>query len=118
MVRLWLILGVAAALFWVFSVVDSALSERAAVRGVPKPVWILLTLLLPIIGGLMWFAIGRPRRRGGAARRTIAPDDDADFLGGGRSPRREWTAEETERLRRLEEELGNNGSDPSGRRDG
>ncbi|WP_344171480.1 PLD nuclease N-terminal domain-containing protein [Pilimelia columellifera] len=47
--------------------------------------WIILILLFPLVGALVWFAIGRPRAprprvAGGAGGRVVAPDDDPDFL--------------------------------------
>ena len=62
MVRLWIVLGVVAAVFYIYSVVDCALFDRSRVRGLPKPIWLLVIILFPIIGGILWFLIGRGRR--------------------------------------------------------
>jgi hypothetical protein len=52
------------------------------VRALPKAAW-LVVVLVPYLGGLAWFGVGRsdhvaptPRR----ARGPIGPDDDPDFL--------------------------------------
>jgi hypothetical protein len=102
--RLIPIVVVAAVLFWVISVVDCALQPPARHRGVSKPVWIVIVLLLPVIGGVLWFWIGRGRAAAAPAGNR-APDDDPTFLGtiGGMTAAER--AEQDERIRRLEEEL-------------
>jgi hypothetical protein len=65
---------------------------------VSKPVWILIVVLIPVLGGLLWLVVGRTRRSAIAARR--APDDDPEFLG-----RLGAISDQDERIRRLEEEL-------------
>lgn len=85
--------------FWIYSIVDCALQPPTRHRGVGKPAWILIVLLLPVFGGVLWFAVGRPQRgRPVAAPRP--PDDDPQFLGSIGS-----IADQDERIRRLEEEL-------------
>jgi hypothetical protein len=117
MVRLALVGGVVAAVFYIYCVVDCALFERSRVRGLPKAVWILVIIIFPIIGGVLWFLIGRGRRLKASGRRTLAPDDDPAFLKKlGRDRNQE------ERIRKLEQELAeldDNGgeTDPPGRRD-
>ena len=54
-------------------------SGTAAPRMMARWSWVLLTAAVPVIGPLLWFAAGRPRRSDGP-RRTAAPDDDQDFL--------------------------------------
>jgi Phospholipase_D-nuclease N-terminal len=96
--RVYLILALLAIAFWVYSIVDCALQPPTRHRGVGKPVWLLITFLLPVVGGILWFAIGRTRRRAATALR--APDDDPDFLG-----KITVISDQDERIRRLEEEL-------------
>ncbi len=98
MARLLLIAALVAALFWVFTIVDCAVQPATRHRGVSKPVWIVIVVLLPVVGGLLWFAIGRTGRRSAAA--VSAPDDDPEFL-----RRIGATADRDERIRRLEQEL-------------
>ncbi|MEA5453732.1 PLDc N-terminal domain-containing protein [Sinomonas sp. JGH33] len=72
---------------WLYAMVDCAMADRAAVRGLSKTSWFLITIL-PIIGTLLWFIFGRPRRTAPPTsgstrgRRPVAPDDDPDFLRG------------------------------------
>lgn len=69
--------------FTIFTVVDVVLMHPSRVRGLPKPAWIALAILLPVVGGVLWLAVGRVRASevGGAVRRgPVAPDDDPAFL--------------------------------------
>ncbi len=93
-----LILALVATAFWVFTIVDCAVQPPTRHRGVRKGAWILIVVLLPVVGGLLWLTIGRARASTMAARR--APDDDPEFLGSIGS-----IADQDERIRRLEEEL-------------
>lgn len=98
MPRFWLIVTVVAAAFVVYAAVDCARTERHRVRAIAKPLWILVILLVPVIGGALWFLVGRGRD--GSVRRPVAPDDDPIFLRG-----LSGAAEQNERIRRLEQEL-------------
>ncbi|GAA1448132.1 PLD nuclease N-terminal domain-containing protein [Leifsonia poae] len=118
MVRLWIVLGVAAAVFYIYSVADCAFFDRSRVRGLPKPVWLLIIILFPVIGGALWFLVGRGRRSSSGGRRIVAPDDDPQFL-----KRLAQDRDQEERIRQLEKELADlddNGpdNDQTGRRDG
>ena len=110
MPRFWLIFIVVAVAFIVYSLVDCAMADRARIRGPRKPIWLLIILLLPVLGGVLWFVIGRGRR-GAAARpsRIVAPDDDPAFL-----RRIRTDADQDERIRRLEQELADLDSDTEG----
>ncbi len=96
MVRVLLLLVPLAVAFWVYSVVDCAMQPPTRHRGVSKPTWLVITMLLPVVGGVLWFVTGRAR----AVRAVRAPDDDPAFLHSLGSH-----AEQDERIRRLEEEL-------------
>ncbi|MBO9625322.1 MAG: PLDc_N domain-containing protein [Microbacterium sp.] len=98
MARLLIVGGFLAALFWVYSIVDCAVQPATRHRGVPKPAWIAIVVLIPVIGGVLWFTLGR-RRADGHVSRLIAPDDDPEFLRG--ISRREQDA----RIAELEAEL-------------
>lgn len=111
MARVYLILALLAITFWVYSIVDCALQPPTRHRGVSKPMWLLIVVLLPVVGGILWFAIGRSRRRSAVMFR--APDDDPDFLG-----RIGTVSDQDERIRRLEEELAALDSEADDPRDG
>lgn len=66
----------------VFALVDIIRRDDAQVRFLPKLAWIIIVILLPLIGSILWFAIGReyseaglriPRMRA-AAPSTAQPD--------------------------------------------
>ena len=98
MTRALLILALVATAFWVYTIVDCAVQPPARHRGVSKPIWILIVVFIPVLGGVLWLLVGRTRRATLAARR--APDDDPEFLG-----RIGVVSDQDERIRRLEEEL-------------
>lgn len=81
-----LLLAVLAIAFTIYTVVDVVKTARSEVKGLPKAMWLLLTIILPVLGGAAWLLIGRPRgQRGGQSRRPLGPlgpDDDPDFLRG------------------------------------
>jgi len=96
--RVLLILALVATAFWVYTIVDCAVQPPTRHRGVSKPLWIVIVLLLPVIGGVLWLLVGRARRS--RVQATRAPDDDPEFLG-----RIGSISDQDERIRRLEEEL-------------
>lgn len=100
MARALLVAAVAAVFFTVYTVVDCAITDPQRVRGISKPLWIVVIIVLPVIGGVLWLLIGKDRAAGYTQRRRPLPDDDPEFLRrlGDDSARQE-------RIRRLEEEL-------------
>jgi hypothetical protein len=96
--RVLLIMALVATAFWVFTIVDCAMQPAIRHRGVSKPIWVLIVVLLPVLGGILWLVVGRSRVKAGASRR--APDDDPEFLG-----KIATMSDQDERIRRLEEEL-------------
>jgi len=96
MVRFFLILVAVTVVITVFALVDAAVADRTRVRGLPRLAWFIVILFIPLVGALLWFFVGRPRRadggRTGQSRRQAGgnrrrssprpsgPDDDPDFL--------------------------------------
>ena len=72
--------------FTVFTTVFAISARREDVRALPKAAWVALCLLVPIVGGLLYLTLGRPLptpdeyRDQGRNFKTVAPDDDPDFL--------------------------------------
>lgn len=114
----------------VFAIVDILTIDGGRVRGLPKYAWIGLAVLLPFIGPLLWFLVGRERleernhgryaNEGPAStgrvtsapgRRfgPIAPDDDPDFLG-----RLSREQQQEDRIRDLEQRLNELGPEKPG----
>lgn len=111
MPRLAVIVVAAAIVFWIYTIVDCALFDRLRVRGLRKGWWVALVILVPVVGGVLWFVIGRGRRT--RSGRSLAPDDDAEFL-----RRLGSDAVQEERIRRLEQELADLDDDPGTGDDG
>ncbi|WP_242088479.1 PLD nuclease N-terminal domain-containing protein [Curtobacterium sp. DN_7.5] len=86
MVRLWLIVVVAAVAFTVWAAIDCATMPRQRVRSLSRGVWILLVIVLPVVGGMLWLLLGRAPAGPAPAARYRGPEDDPDFLGGRTTP--------------------------------
>jgi len=105
-------------LLMVGALIDIIRAESWAIRHLDKSIWIIIVILLPLIGSILWFAIGRdygqsidlgsfgdPRRR----EASISRDGNA----GEGTTERELAAlereieryEQDDRLRRLEAKL-------------
>ena len=69
-------------IFTVFTTVFAASANKAEVRLLPKWAWVLLCIAVPFFGGLLYLMVGRPLGRGPTPqkRKTVAPDDDPNFL--------------------------------------
>jgi hypothetical protein len=104
---------------FIYGLIDCIRSEPADVRSLPKPAWIIVILVLPLLGVLLWFFLGRPQyatagnaggsvgaQRGGPGTRparSTAPDDDPAFLRNLEVTRAQNA--EAARLRKLRAEL-------------
>lgn len=76
MVRILIIGVVLAVAFTLYSLVDAAMTDASRARGVSKPVWVVLTIVLPVIGGILWLVVGKGDP---APARATPPDDDPRF---------------------------------------
>ncbi len=112
-------LGLLVMLLWVFCLIDVITADDGGVRFLPKIVWLLLVVFLPLAGSLAWLFAGRPIGGGiwggsGDGNRRVSnsafpeyetrpgrqaaqnPDADAEFL--------RQCRERAEEQRRLERE--------------
>lgn len=100
----------------IYCLIDLGRSDESQIRNLPRWVWVLAIIVVPIIGSLAWLLAGRPMNAVPRPRtsyeqpprhRTIAPDDDPEFLRGlQRSNEHEDLLRQWEEdLRRREEEL-------------
>jgi len=56
------IAAVALFLFWIWALLDCIATDSSMCRNLPKPMWIILVLILPDIGALIWLLLGRPEK--------------------------------------------------------
>ncbi|MDO5617489.1 PLD nuclease N-terminal domain-containing protein [Kocuria sp.] len=84
MIRAIAIIGAAALAVGViiYSFFDCLRSDPRDVRGIKRGPWIAVILLLPVIGGILWLTLGRPRYAPPSSQpsRGKGPDDDPNFL--------------------------------------
>lgn len=82
---------VMALVLYIYCWFEIAQSDPAEVRQLPRGLWALI-VVVPFLGAIAWLALGRPN--GTSARRpvarssprTLAPDDDPEFLRSLRRP--------------------------------
>lgn len=105
-------------LLTVGALIDIIRAEGWAIRHLDKSIWIIIVILLPLIGSVLWFAIGRDYRqsidlgRFGDPRRWEASTSGEGNVGEG-TTERELAAlereierhEQDDRIRRLEAKL-------------
>ncbi|WP_247042295.1 PLD nuclease N-terminal domain-containing protein [Arthrobacter rhizosphaerae] len=100
------LLAVAVLTIVVYGLVDVIRTDRRLTRGISKPAWIVVMVVLPVIGAALWFIFGRPRGNR-PAQRTLrhptAPDDDPEFLRALELRRRNQA--EADRLKKLKDQL-------------
>jgi hypothetical protein len=76
---MYLVVSMISVLLLVVALVDIITKQDSQVQHLPKLVWVLLVVFLPLIGSVLWFAIGRergtssPRGSFGDPRRWRAP---------------------------------------------
>jgi hypothetical protein len=116
----------------VYCVLNIVTTPKEQVRNLPKPVWLVLVVLLPLVGGIAWLVAGRPKSgaggpgglpyKGNTGRgtqpgrteraRAQHPDDDEGFLRSLRE-RAEEQRRQGEEQRRAEERKRAEGGDPA-----
>lgn len=98
--RVLVIGSFALAAIMIYAIVDVAISPTARVRSIPKPAWFVVIVLFPLIGAILWFILGRPRKNSGAAQAPPKDVVDRPTTTGPFS-----TESVDDRIARLEEEL-------------
>ena len=107
----------------VYCVLNIVTTPESQIRNLPKLVWLLLVVVLPLIGGIAWLVGGRPvgpQRVGGLPYKGNAgrfpeyerpgraaaqnPDDDEAFLRGLRERAEEQRRRASEQARRIRDE--------------
>ncbi|MEV7606327.1 PLD nuclease N-terminal domain-containing protein [Paenarthrobacter sp. NPDC089322] len=91
---------------FVYALVDVIRTDGRDTRGISKPAWIVVMILLPVLGAILWFIFGHPYGKPTAKpvrRQPTAPDDDPEFLRNLETRRRNKAEED--RLKKLRAEL-------------
>jgi hypothetical protein len=105
-----LIAVVVGALF-IFALVDIILSDSSQVRHLPKVTWVFVVIFLPLIGSIIWIAVGKDRFSQpayiplGDRRRWEQPDEPEPLDDAAAIDREIEFYENEARIRRLEAEL-------------
>lgn len=64
------------------ALIDIITRDSSLVKHLPKMVWIIIVILLPLVGSILWFAIGREYGESGIQiprmRRAERPTDQTD----------------------------------------
>jgi hypothetical protein len=113
MVRLFVFLAAVQLILLVLALISSLSVDR--VRNLPRPLWVLVILLIPLIGPGAYFLLGRPvapPHEGGPIHRVSprpsSPDDDPEFL---RRVDTEQSRRDRELLAQWERDLQNRDED-------
>ena len=104
----------------IFCLIDCVQADLHRIRNLPKWAWIVLIILIPIAGPIVWLLAGRPLRSsagreaprptthtsgspeyGRPRQRPKSPDDDPEFLRSLKKP----NTEHEDLLRKWEEDL-------------
>lgn len=66
---------------YIASIIDVIRTPSLESRRLPVFVWLLIVILIPVLGGLIWWLLGRVwPDRGRRGKRISSPDDDPRFL--------------------------------------
>jgi hypothetical protein len=55
------IVGIGFLVLWLYCIYDVITTDEAIVRHLPKMVWLLIVIILPDVGSLLWLGVGRPQ---------------------------------------------------------
>jgi hypothetical protein len=120
MARLYLLLFGLWLVLTVLALISCLSAEGGSIRVLPRSVWVVVILVVPLAGAVLYFVGGRPmalhpdgaqagRHPAGGGHpaparptRPVAPDDDPEFL---RSIDHRIRAEDEDMLRRWEDDL-------------
>jgi hypothetical protein len=55
------IVAIGFVVLWIYCIFDVVTTDEAMVRHLPKLVWLIIVVVLPELGSLLWLGLGRPR---------------------------------------------------------
>lgn len=94
------IVGLVILALWIYCLYNVVTTDQSDCRNLPKLMWLLIVLLLPLVGSIIWLVAGRPQHGVARIARTSSdplaskfpeydrpgrhvasnPDDDEEFL--------------------------------------
>jgi len=88
MARFLVLMFLASVALFAVALISVLSAEPGEVRRLPRGLWVVVILLLPVVGPVLYFWLGRPARyvdpwpvaAAEPRPRTLAPDDDPEFL--------------------------------------
>jgi hypothetical protein len=102
LVRVLFALAVIAVAIDIYTIADIALTARNRLRSLNKFVWIVVVVLIPVVGAILWFVLGKSRASN--ANNVLGADDDPNFQSPGSETSRDRIARLEDELRRLDDE--------------
>ena len=54
------IVGIGFLVLWIYCIYNVITTDEAIIRHLPKLVWLLIVVVLPDIGSILWLGLGRP----------------------------------------------------------
>ena len=114
MAKIELVVALVVLALELYSIISCILTPDEQVKGVSKPVWLILIVLIPLLGSVLWLGAGRerdrlrdaPLRNAAPAQPVVGPSGYSAMTSEERIRRME------EDLRRLERESGEDGVAP------
>lgn len=105
-----LIIGIVVAVaLTVYAIVDCAMFDAKRTKVMQKPIWLVVILLIPVIGPLLWIFIGKGSGlvNGEAGGRPQLIPDDINYISDSKSESEHDAriAELEEQMRQLDEEI-------------
>ena len=116
MARLYMLFFALEVLLVILALISCLSAEEGDLRALPRIVWVIVILLFPLVGSIVYFVAGRPVTTGPRTPtwrpgngfpeverpRSVAPDDDPEFL---RKIDEKKKREDEDMLRRWEDDL-------------
>jgi hypothetical protein len=102
LVRVLFALAVIAVAIDIYTIADIALTARNRLRSLNKFVWIVVVVLIPVVGAILWFVLGKSRASN--VNNVLGADDDPNFQSPGSETSRDRIARLEDELRRLDDE--------------
>jgi hypothetical protein len=112
--RIELVVALVVLVLELYSIVNCILTPDEQVKGVPKVLWLVLIVLLPLLGSVLWLGVGRDRVVPAPVRRPVVSPPAVSPSGYAAMTAEERIRRMEEELARLERESGEDGAAPRG----